>query len=85
MVHDEIISIGTVDANIVHPREVFRPAIASSAAGVVLVHNHPSGILEPSAEDRRVTKQIKEAGTLIDIELVDHLIVSKEGFKSIVE
>lgn len=85
VVHDEIISIGTVDANIVHPREVFRPAISCSAAGVVLVHNHPSQILEPSAEDRRVTKQIKEAGVLIGIELVDHLIVSKDGFKSIAE
>lgn len=85
VVYDEIISIGTVDANIVHPREVFRPAISSSAVGVVLVHNHPSGILEPSAEDRRVTKQIKDAGVLIGIELVDHLIISKEGFKSIVD
>lgn len=85
VVHDEIISIGTVDANIVHPREIFRPAIACSAAGVVLIHNHPSGILEPSAEDRRVTKQIKEAGALIGIELIDHLIICKEGFKSIID
>lgn len=85
VVHDEIISIGTADANIIHPREVFRPAISCSAVGVILVHNHPSGILEPSAEDRRVTKQIKEAGALIGIELVDHLIVSKDGFKSIVD
>lgn len=84
VVHDEIISIGTVDANIVHPREVFRPAISCSAAGVVLVHNHPSQILEPSAEDRRVTKQIKEAGALIGIELVDHLVVTADGFRSIV-
>lgn len=85
VVHDEIISIGTVDANIIHPREVFRPAISCSAAGVVLVHNHPSGILEPSAEDRRVTKQIKDAGVLIGIELIDHLIVAADGFKSIIE
>lgn len=83
VIHDEVISIGTVDANIVHPREVFRPALACSAVGVVLVHNHPSGILEPSAEDRRVTKQIKEAGALIGIELVDHLVVTADGFKSI--
>lgn len=85
VVHDEIISIGTVDANIIHPREVFRPAISCSAAGVVLVHNHPSGLLEPSAEDRRITKQIKEAGALIGIELVDHLIVSADGFISIAD
>lgn len=83
VVHDEVISIGTVDANIIHPREVFRPAIACSAAGVILVHNHPSGILEPSAEDRAVTKQIAEAGKLIGIELVDHIIITKERFASI--
>lgn len=85
VVHDEIISIGTVDANIVHPREVFRPAIAVSAVGVILVHNHPSQILGPSVEDRRVTRQIKEAGALIGIELIDHLIVSVGGFKSVAD
>lgn len=83
VIHDEVISIGTVDANIVHPREVFRPAIACSAAGIVLVHNHPSGVMEPSNEDVRVTKQIKEAGALIGIELVDHLIVSSKGYCSV--
>lgn len=83
VVHDEIISIGTVDANIVHPREVFRPALAASAAGVILVHNHPSNVLKPSAEDVRVTRQIKDAGALIGIELIDHLIVAADGFVSI--
>lgn len=85
VVHDEIISIGTVDANIVHPREVFRPAISCSAAGIILVHNHPSGVLEASTEDKKVTKQIREAGALIGIELVDHLIVSDNGFKSVAD
>lgn len=85
VVHDEIISIGTVDASIVHPREIFRPGICSSAAGVILIHNHPSEILEPSAEDRRVTKQVKEAGALIGIELIDHLIVTGKGFRSILD
>lgn len=85
VVHDEIISIGTVDANIVHPREVFRPAISCSAAGIILVHNHPSGVLEASSEDKKVTKQIREAGALIGIELVDHLIVSDNGFKSVID
>lgn len=84
VVHDEVISIGTVDANIVHPREVFRPALSCSAAGLILVHNHPSGLLKPSDEDIRVTKQIKEAGALLGIELIDHLIVSSEGFFSII-
>lgn len=83
VIHDEIISIGTVDANMVHPREIFRPAISCSAAAVILVHNHPSGVLAPSAEDRKVTQQIKEAGSLIGIELIDHLIVSADGFVSV--
>jgi len=83
VIHDEVISIGTVDANIVHPREVFRPALSCSAAAVVLVHNHPSGVLEASAEDRRVTKQIKDAGALIGIELIDHIIVTADAFASI--
>ncbi len=83
VVHDEIISIGTVDANIVHPREVFRPAISCSAAAVILVHNHPSEILAPSGEDRAVTVQIREAGKLLGIELVDHIIITAKGFRSI--
>jgi len=82
LIADEVISIGTVDANIVHPREVFRPAISCSAAAVILVHNHPSGVLKPSAEDARVTKQILDAGVLVGIELVDHIIVTKDGFVS---
>lgn len=83
VIHDEIISIGTVDANIVHPREVFRPAIAVGAAAVVLIHNHPSGILAPSAEDEAMTRQMAAAGRLVGIHLIDHLIVGAEGFVSI--
>lgn len=83
VVHDEIISIGTVDANIIHPREVFRPALSCSATAVILAHNHPSGILTPSKEDRVVTGQIAAAGKLIGIELVDHIIITAEGFESI--
>ncbi|MEZ4104421.1 MAG: DNA repair protein RadC [Candidatus Paceibacterota bacterium] len=83
VVHDEVISIGTVDSSIIHPREVFRPALSCSATAVILVHNHPSGILEASKQDKDVTKQIKEAGDLIGIQLVDHLIVTKDGFISI--
>lgn len=83
VIHDEIISIGTVDANIVHPREVFRPALSCSAAAVILVHNHPSGILKPSEEDRLVTSQIAQAGKLIGIELVDHIVVTAKGFASV--
>lgn len=83
VIHDEIISIGTVDTSIVHPREVFRPGISCSAAGVILVHNHPSGILKPSAEDARITQQIADAGKLVGIELIDHLVVTTEGFISV--
>ncbi len=83
VIHDEIISIGTVDTNIIHPREVFRPALEYAAAAVVLVHNHPSDITTPSDADIAVTKQIIEAGKLIGIDLVDHVIVTKESFASI--
>lgn len=85
IIHDEVISIGTIDANIIHPREVFKPALEYSAVAVVLVHNHPSGILHPSNDDLVVTRQLIEAGKLLGIELIDHVIVSRNGFKSIVE
>ena len=84
VIHDEVISIGTVDANIVHPREIFRPAISVGAAAVILVHNHPSEILSPSSEDILVTEQVAKVGELMGIELVDHIIVSKNGYRSIV-
>jgi DNA repair protein RadC len=83
LVHDEVISIGTIDSSIVHPREVFRPAIAHGAAGVILVHNHPSGRLEPSSSDRLVTQQLRDAGRLIGIDLVDHVIVTAEAYASV--
>lgn len=83
VVRDEIISIGTIDANLVHPREVFRPALEHAAAAVILAHNHPSGELAPSSADLAVTEQLIEAGRLLGIELVDHVIVTKEGFTSV--
>lgn len=83
IVHDEVISIGTVNSNLVHPREVFRPAIEYSAAAVILAHNHPSGIPDPSDEDRRVTEQLVKAGKLIGIEVLDHVVIAKDGWKSI--
>ena len=83
VIHDEVISIGTVDANILHPREIFRPALSCSAAALILVHNHPSGVLKPSTEDVLVTHQITNVGRLLGIELVDHVIVGREGFISI--
>lgn len=83
VIHDEIISIGTVNTNIIHPREVFRPALEYAAAAVVLVHNHPSGVAKPSEADIEVTRRLVEAGKLIGIDLVDHVIVTREAFESI--
>lgn len=83
VIHDEVISIGTVDANIIHPREVFKPAIEHSAVALILVHNHPSGMCEPSIADINVTKQIIEAGKVLGVDLIDHIIVTKENFISI--
>ncbi len=83
VIHDEIISIGTIDTNIIHPREVFRPALEYAAAAVILVHNHPSGEVDPSEADIVVTKQLIQAGKLIGIDLVDHVIVTKTAFGSI--
>lgn len=80
VIHDEIISIGTVDANLLHPREVFKPALEYCAAGIVLVHNHPSGVSTPSDADVAMTRQLKDAGKLLGIELVDHLVVTDSGY-----
>jgi DNA repair protein RadC len=79
---DVLISQGTLTASLVHPREVFRPAIQRCAAALVLVHNHPSGDPEPSAEDRQVTDRLARAGELIGIRVVDHVIVAERGFHS---
>lgn len=83
VIKDEVISIGTVDANIVHPREVFRPALEYAAAAVILVHNHPSGEMTPSAPDVAVTEQLIEAGALLGIDLIDHVVVTRTGFASV--
>lgn len=83
VIHDEVLSIGTIDANLIHPREVFRPAIAHAAAAVVLVHNHPSGIPTPSEADRQVTLQVAEAGRVLGIDLIDHVVVTDSDFVSI--
>ena len=83
VIHDEIISIGTVDTSIIHPREVFKPALEFAAAAIVLVHNHPSGVTAPSEADISITNQIIQAGKLLGIELIDHVIVTKTSFGSI--
>ena len=79
----ETVSIGSLNASIVHPREVFRPAVLASAAATVLVHNHPSGDPEPSEEDLSITKRLVEAGELIGIQVLDHVIVASRGVVSL--
>lgn len=83
VIHDEVISIGTIDSNIIHPREVFKPALEYSAVAVILVHNHPSGVAAASKEDIIVTEQIIAAGRLLGIDLIDHVIVTSDGFESV--
>lgn len=78
-----VVTVGTVNANLVHPREVFADPIADRAAAVILAHNHPSGSLVPSPEDRVVTARLKEAGRLLGIEVLDHLIVTQKGIRRI--
>jgi DNA repair protein RadC len=78
----ETISVGSLNASIVHPREVFKPAVLASAASLVLVHNHPSGDPEPSEEDVSITKRLVEVGELLGIGVLDHVIVAKRGVVS---
>lgn len=85
VIHDEVISVGTVTSNIVHPREVFQPAVIHSAVAVIVAHNHPSDVLKPTAADIRVTKQLHEAGRVLGIELLDHLIIGSTEYISIIE
>lgn len=79
------VSRGTLDASLVHPREVFRAAIAESAASVILVHNHPSGDPTPSPEDRTVTRQLRSAGAIVGIEVLDHVIIGERRYVSFAE
>jgi len=81
----EEISVGSLNASIVHPREVFNPAIRKSSASIIMVHNHPSGDPAPSSEDISITARIAEAGKLIGIELVDHIIIGDGKYISMKE
>jgi DNA repair protein RadC len=79
---DRCVSVGSLTSSVIHPRELFRPAIALAAAALILVHNHPSGDPTPSTEDHQVTMRIAEAGTLLGIRLLDHVIIAAEGYRS---
>ena len=74
-----VISIGTTNANLVHPREVFKPAIIKNACGVIVAHNHPSGSVDPSDADLDVTSRLINAGRLLGIKLLDHIIITPDG------
>ncbi len=82
LIHLETVSIGTLSASLVHPREVFGPALGHATAAVIAVHNHPSGDTTPSSEDRDVTRRLQRAGELLGVPLADHVIVSESGFFS---
>jgi DNA repair protein RadC len=79
------VSVGILDSSLVHPREVFKDAIAASAASIIVVHNHPSGDPTPSAEDRRITRRLAEAGQILGIDLLDHIILGDNRWISLKE
>lgn len=85
LIYKETVSIGSLNANLVHPREVFEPAIRYLVAQIVLAHNHPSGDPEPSEDDLEITKRLTEAGKILGIEVIDHIIITKAGFISFKE
>jgi DNA repair protein RadC len=80
-----VLSVGTLDASLVHPREVFRAAAAAAAAALVLFHNHPSGDPTPSADDVALTARLVDAGALMGIEVVDHLVLGDTAYYSFKE
>ena len=83
LIKEETIFIGTLNTSVVHPREVFEPALREGAAGIIVVHNHPSGDPTPSDEDLEVTKQLIEAGTVLGINVLDHIIIGDKKFCSL--
>lgn len=81
----ETIFVGSLNASIVHPREIFRKAIQRASAAIICLHNHPSGDPTPSAEDRHVTRRLREAGRIVGIEVLDHIIIGEQRFYSMKE
>lgn len=85
VIESVVVTVGLVNQSQVHPRETFRPAVAQNAVSIILAHNHPSGNLEPSESDLAATRRLAEAGRLLGIPVMDHVIVASTGFKSIRE
>ena len=82
IIKTELVSVGTLNASLIHPREVFKAAIKESSHAIILVHNHPSGDVEPSNADKQVTNLLKQASNVIQIDLLDHIIIGKTGWFS---
>lgn len=80
-----LVSLGTLDASIVHPRDVFREAVKRSAGAIILAHNHPSGDPEPSTEDLAVTRRLADAGRILGIAILDHVIIGASGYVSLAQ
>jgi len=85
IISETLVSVGILDASLIHPREVFNPAVKASCHAVILVHNHPSGEAEASAADIEVTKMLYNAGDIIGISILDHIIIGKNGYSSMKE
>ena len=82
LIHKELISVGTLTTNLVHPREVFEPAMVRASTEIIVAHNHPSGDPEPSSADLEITKRLIEAGKILGIKILNHLIITKESYFS---
>lgn len=85
LIRNIIVSMGTISEAIIHPREIYREAVKESAASIIIIHNHPSGVLQPSPEDIKTTKRVIDAGKIIGIPLLDHIIVSEISYLSMQE
>ena len=85
ILREERVSEGTLTSSLVHPREVFAPAVRESAAALIVVHNHPSGDPTPSPEDREVTRRLRSAGEIVGIRVLDHVVVGEEAYVSFLE
>ena len=79
VIAEEVVTIGILDGALIHPREVFKAAVAGNAAGIIIAHNHPSGDAAPSGQDREVTRRLRDAGKILGIPVVDHVIVTPTG------
>jgi len=82
VIEQRVIHVGTLNQSLVHPREIFRPAIQDNAAGIIIAHNHPSKTLEASRADIQITQRLKEVAKLVGIEMLDHVILSTHGYYS---